>query len=376
MKSRALDLILAAVIVLSGGFIGYRLLVKKEPVTAAAIGVEPQTKLAGDVAPGFIRPAIPQNVPFGFGQRMALKIKVQTKEEWEKAVAAGNATRYLVDQTDACKNPVAPVLYAYTLLMPDVAAQVTKGTIKVLPDGLGRTCIKRGALLPLVFYSFMAEEPAMKVIGNITIADILQVPFNEMTEPLAQAFGMTLKEFRDFNAGPALAGSGKISFLRFNKLEESVVDKNRPVRAFPRTPLVFPAALQNWLQAHPRTTIIDVRSKEESTQLPLNFKGNIISAPYMPKDGKTSFRWDKTVNEINSDKQDIEPILSATKNQEIDPIDLLVVGSAPEDGRATWALYNILTLRLDHVYWYYEGAASFNQALGTTPPMGGSQQAK
>lgn len=236
MKSRAFDLILAAVIVLSGGFIGYRLLVKKEPVTSTTVGIEPQTKLPGDTAEGFIRPDLPQNIPFGFGQKIALKIKAQTKEDWEKAVAAGNGARYLVDQTDACKNPVAPVLYAYTLLMPSVATRVTKGTIKVLPDGLGRTCIKRGMLMPVVLYSFVAAEPAMRVIGNMTVAEILQVPYNEMTDSLAQAFGMTLKEFRDFNSSPALAGSGKISFLRFNKLEEPVVDKNRPVRAFPRTP--------------------------------------------------------------------------------------------------------------------------------------------
>lgn len=102
-------------------------------------------------------------------------------------------------------------------------------------------------------------------------------------------------------------------------------------------------------------------------QLPLNFKGNIIYAPYIPKDGKTVFRWDKTVNEIYSDNQDVEPILNATKNQEIDPVDLLVVGSSPEDGRAPWALFNILTIKLDHIFWYYDGAASFNQSLETSP---------
>lgn len=253
------------------------------------------------------------------------------------------------------------------MLIPAVATQIRAGKIKVINDSLGRTCIKKGAFLPLVKLSFRSVEPAMNVIGSVTIAEILQVPFNEMTEPLAQTFGMTLKEFRDLNSGAAIVGNGTISFLRFNKLEELNVEKNKPLRAFARTPVIASTALQAWLQAHPRATVIDVRSKDESAQLPLNFKGNIIYAPYIPNDGKTAFRWDKTVNEIYSDKQDIEPILNATKNQAIDPVDLLVVGSSPEDGRAPWSLFNMLTIKLDHIFWYYDGAASFNQSIETSP---------
>ena len=367
MKSKALDLVLVAVVILSGSFIGYRLLVKKEPVTSSAANfANPEGPKKNDAAE-FIRPDIPANVPFGVSQKMVLKIKPQTKEDWEKAVAEGQGSRYLVEQTDVCKSPIAPILYGYTLLVPAVANQISEGKIKVLNDSLGRTCIKRGAFLPLIKISFMPAEPAMKVLGNVTIAEILQVPYSEMTEPLAQAFGMTLKEFRDFNSGPVTFGSRKISLLRFNKLEAPIVEKNKPTRAFPRTPLIVPSALPAWLAAHPRATVIDVRSKRESMQLPLNFKGNIIQAPYLPIDGKPTFRWDKTVNEIYSDKQDIEPILNATKNQETDPVELLVVGSSPEDGRAPWTLFNILTIKLDRVFWYYEGAASFNQSLETGP---------
>ena len=118
MKSKMFDLVLVAVVVISGSFIGYRLLLKKEPVTSSAANVAAPERLEKNDVSGFIRPDIPTNLPFGVSQRMVLKIKPQTEEDWKKAVAEGQGARYLVEQTDVCKSPIAPILYGYTILAP------------------------------------------------------------------------------------------------------------------------------------------------------------------------------------------------------------------------------------------------------------------
>ncbi|MBK7889861.1 MAG: hypothetical protein IPJ84_03160 [Bdellovibrionales bacterium] len=248
-------------------------------------------------------------------------------------------------------------------MIPEVAQGVTDGKIKILFENMGRVCIKAGVSIPILKVSFDASQPALSVIGTATIADILQIPFRDVDDNLAKALGLTLEDFRLAGSAALQAGSEKINFLRFSKLDPPIFDKKRPTRLFPNTPVILTNRLSEWLRGRSKVVVVDVRSKEETVQVPLKFKGPVINSPYHPKDGKNAFNWDKTVGEINGDRFDVEEILEISRNQEENATDFLVVGASPEDGRVPWALYTLLNLRLRNVYWYYDGANTFNQSL-------------
>lgn len=366
MRSRMLDFILASIIVLSGSFIGYRLLVNKGASTTGYTSIDTPAQIQKGSAtppPDTTEFDSRNKIPSGFAQKILLKIKPQTKKDWDAGIAGSGGSQYLVEQSDACKNPVAPIFYGYTVLIPAVKLAIKNHQLRVVNDGLGRLCIKKGSAFSIVSVGFEWSENALEVIGSATVGDIFQIPLEKMTAPLASAFGFSLEDFLRAHTVPARAGNGKVSFIRFDKLEAPIFDKQKPVRAFPRTPLISPTALSTWLGSHPGATIIDVRSQEEAARLPINYKGALVNIPYVPKDGKTAFRWNKSVADVSADKFDLGKILSADELQQAAPVDRLVIGTSAEDGRVPWALYSLLTLRVDRVFWYYEGAASFNQSI-------------
>lgn len=375
MKSfRALDVVLGVVIAGSLGFIGMRFFSAKEKGAISTNGPSAGGESAVTVVPNqqvkdaAIVALEPWGIPYGMGgQQVLAKTTMFDAATWSALVAAPDLQKLRRTQTDTCADQAMPVSHGLSIVVPDLLQGIQEGRSQFHIAPYRAYCSKVGDKFKVIRFSELANEPYAKLIGQVTVQDILQANLSQLSEEFLKAMGIIRGELVSALKSRAdTKGSDlPISIFKYGAFEALANSGAAPVPTYFRYPVLDPASFSKWKAKYEgKYKVIDVRSAEESEAKPIPGAIRIpfeLPAKLGNKSGR--FSWSVTVADLDASKFEVLVALQS----ETRATQMLVVGSDPQDGRPFWALREMLRAGMS-IAWFYEGSEKLIPLLTSNNP--------
>lgn len=363
MKSfRALDVVLGVVIAGSLGFIGMRFFSAKEKDVISTNGPSASGESAVTVIPNqqvkdsAIVALEPWGVLYGMGgQQVLAKTTMFDASTWSTLVAAPDLQKLRRTQTDTCADQSMPVSHGLSIVVPDLLQGIQEGRSQFHIAPYRAYCSKVGDKFKVIRFSELANEPYAKLIGQVTVQDILQANLSQLSDEFLKAMGIVRSELVSALKSRADTKSTDlpISIFKYGGFEALPDSSSAPVPTYFRYPVLDAASFTKWkARFEGKFKVIDVRSAEESAAKPIPGAIRIpfeLPAKLGNKSGR--FSWSVKVADLDASKFEVLVALQS----ETRATQMLVVGSDPQDGRPFWALREMLRAGMS-IAWFYDGS--------------------
>ncbi len=360
MRARLLDVILVFVVIACASYIGFKLLGgKTSPTTANHTNATAPLVVSAPTT----QPAQPEHRGFGAAQFFLLSFSSDGTSGIKPSATLKSLER---EQTVSCANQTSEPLDASSVFESEVADRIAAGRLNVFYHS-DFPCLQKGR--DMIFYraSLEPSQPPITVLGSTKIETLYEITTSALSEGLATDLGVPLEVLRDHFTRGRIARTGKMNLFTFGALTKP---PHQPalLKGFPRVTVLGAKSLNNWLQIRKAVVVIDVRSKPEASSSPLAAKFPVSLIPYGKSETSVAFNAAKTNQEYI--KESFETAKLTKTRNEMDEAHgnnwgLVVVGADPRDARAIGALVSLQTAMPEAtIGWYYDGAASFNAAVG------------
>ncbi len=332
-KKISVDIILVAVLLASAVAIGITLVRRGKPKEPAPPVVANQVGTSQGFSP----------------QQLLEEVGQVSNEDFAK-IAAGPIAKFSVKESTGCAT--SPLVAGISVIQSGLGQKISSEALQFLLGFKRPRCFRVGETFKVYLFDPAPSAKVVQLVGSVRVKYIFSMQPRDVPAELLTALSLSKARYLEV-AEFKRPGDFPDVIVRFEEFKPSsqsdLAAEGLPTTA-PRVEVISWAAAEEMLRQNRSVLLVDVRSPEESTAVPLN-RISSRSIPFVMKNPKLNqFSWDV----LNSERLESEFDLRLIQVDQSLPI--IVVGSNARDARALYALLKLYEGDFRNLFWIQGGA--------------------